>query len=440
MELRGSGLSARRVALVAGAVLSTLVVVAGLLEPRISTAAPAAPAAPVTGNATHFDALGAPYGGCGLPQEILDSQDFVAFNVYNTPGDYGFYPRPIPPSQAAKIGAWDNGRNCGRFVQVTIGDYCTGTNDGAAGQPFCRNGSWTTDRYSGATLTMVVADSCGDANAWCRDDPNHLDLSTPSLNRFARDGVPVGDLLPAHWNNRKVSWSYVPSPNYTGDLRLGFMQGAQRYWPAIAVSHLPNGIHGVEYLGESGTWTQAKPNSDMGQAFIIGPTTSAGTSYQIRVRDAADSLVNGGRVYRFTLPSQCASNCSAAYTSITYTTGDGTPPTTTTTTTTTTTPPVTGGCTTTATVTSSWNGGYQLEVAVKNTGSSTLSGWTSSFSFAADQQVVNSWNAVVSQTGRQVTANNQGYNGTLAAGASTTWGAVVNGTNPPLAGATCTPR
>ncbi|MBP2324907.1 hypothetical protein JOF56_005292 [Kibdelosporangium banguiense] len=298
-------------------VVALVVVIAGSVSPRPWISA----AATLTGNATHFDGLGAPYGGCGLPQAVLDSQDFVALNVYNTPRDYSFYPRPLPASQASKIGLWDNGRNCGRFIQVTIGDYCTGTNDGAPGQPFCRNGSWISDKYNDATLTMVVADSCGDANAWCRDDPNHLDLVTSSLNRFTKNGVPVGDLNPGHWNNRHVSWSFVPSPNYTGDLRLGFLQGAQRYWPAIAVSHLPNGIHSVEYLGANGTWQQAKPNSDMGQAFIIGPTTSAGTSYQIRVRDASDALLNNGRVYSFTLPSQCANSCSAAYTSVGYTTG-----------------------------------------------------------------------------------------------------------------------
>jgi hypothetical protein len=411
------------------AVLALAVALAALFMPWSSSAA-----APVTGNATHFDGLGAPYGGCGLPQEVLDSQDFVALNVYNTPGDYNFYPRPIPPSQASKIGLWDNGRNCGRFVQVTIGDFCTGTNDGAPSQPFCRNGSWVTDAYNGATLTMVVADSCGDSNAWCRDDPNHLDLATASLNRFVKNGVPVGDLNPAHWNNRRVSWSYVPSPNYTGDLRVGFLQGAQRYWAAIAVSHLPNGVHALEYRGADGTWQQAQPDSDMGQAFIIGPTTTAGTSYQIRVRDAADALVNGGRLYNFTLPSQCSSSCSAAYTNVSYTTGDGgggstTPPTTT--------PPSTSACTATTAVTSSWSGGYQLETTVKNTGSSPISGWTTAFSFAGGQLVGNSWNAVVSQSGPQVTANNQSYNGTLAVGAATTWGAVVSGTNQPLSGLTC---
>ncbi|WP_033262354.1 cellulose binding domain-containing protein [Amycolatopsis vancoresmycina] len=405
----------------------------------------AAPSTPVTGNATHFDALGAPYGGCGLPQEQLDSPDFVALNVYNTPGDYSFYPRPIPPAQAAKIGLWDNGRNCGRFVQVTIGDYCTGVNDGAPGQPFCRNGSWVTDGYAGAQLTMVVADSCGDANAWCRDDPGHLDLSTASLNRFIKNGAPVGDMNPAHWNNRHVSWSYVAAPNYTGDLKLGFLQGAQRYWTAIAVSHLPNGVHGVEFLGADGTWQQAQPDSDLGQAFLIGPTATAGTAYAIRVRDASDALVNDGRVYRFTLPDQCLSGCGPAYTAISYTTGTGTPtntttPTTPTAPTTTTTTPAGVSCTATAAVTSTWNGGYQLQFTVRNTGSAPVSGWTTSFSFADTQQVTNSWNAALTQTGRAVQAANQSYNGTLAAGATTTWGAVVTGSAQPVSGLACAAR
>jgi hypothetical protein len=48
----------------------------------------------VTGNATWFSGLGSPYGGCGLPQANLDSQDFLALNVQNSPGDYTNLPRP----------------------------------------------------------------------------------------------------------------------------------------------------------------------------------------------------------------------------------------------------------------------------------------------------------------------------------------------------------
>ena len=274
-----------------------------------------------TGNATYFDGLGQPYGGCGLPQSELDSQNFVALNVYNTPGDYStFYPRPMPASLGSKIGAWDNGRNCGRWVQVTIGDYCTGTNDGAPNQPFCRNGSWVADQYDGATLTMVVADSCGDGNAWCRDDPYHLDLAKGSLNAFAKNGAAVGDMYPNHWNNRRIQWQYVPPPGYTGDIRIGFLQSAQRYWAAISVTHLPNGIHGVDYQ-VNGAWQAAQLNADMGQSFIIGATQSGGTTFQIRVRDASDQLLGGGRTYTFALPASCSQSCSGPFTAVSYTTG-----------------------------------------------------------------------------------------------------------------------
>src|SRR3954451_17360971 len=147
------------------------------LQPANAAVAPPSPSAPATGNATYFDALGAPYGGCGLPQAELDTQNFVALNVYNTPGDYNFYPRPLTGANTSKIGIWNNGLNCGRWVQVEISDFCTGVNDAAPSQAFCRNGSFTADQYNGAVLNMIVADSCGDSNGWCRDDPYHLDLA-----------------------------------------------------------------------------------------------------------------------------------------------------------------------------------------------------------------------------------------------------------------------
>jgi hypothetical protein len=118
------------------AVLIALLISVSAPLPRFAAQALPPPTEPVTGNATWFEALGSPYGGCGLPQSALDSQDFVALNVYNTPGDYSFYPRPIPESMADKIGMFDNGRNCGRWLQVTVGDFCTGVNDGAPNQPF----------------------------------------------------------------------------------------------------------------------------------------------------------------------------------------------------------------------------------------------------------------------------------------------------------------
>jgi expansin (peptidoglycan-binding protein) len=416
-------------------VLIALLASVSLLLPRLAAQAVPPTPGPVTGNATWFEGLGSPYGGCGLPQAELDSQDFVALNVYNTPGDYAFYPRPIPSSLADKIGLFDNGRNCGRYVQVSIGDNCTGINDGAPNQPFCRNGAFVADAYNGATLTMVVADSCGDSNAWCRDDPYHLDFAKASLNRFVKDGAAVGDLYPGHWNNRHVTWQFVPAPDYTGDIKIGFLQGAQTWWGAVAISHLPNGIHGVEYLA-GGTWQQAQMNSDMGQSYILAPTTPGGVEFQIRVRDASDALINDGRIYSFTLPSSCSPQCATAYTQVAYATSTTPTPNPTqsdivpTPTSTPTQVPGTA-CRVTYAV-NDWGSGFTGTVTIANTGTTAVGGWTLRFAFPGNQQVGQGWSATWAQTGAGVTAANASFNGTIAPGASTQIGfnGPYSGANP----------
>jgi hypothetical protein len=392
-----------------------------------------ASAVDVTGNATWFTGLGSPYGGCGLPQADLDSQDFVALNVFDTPGDYGAFPRPVPPSMAGILGQFDNGLNCGRYVQVTIGDNCTGINDGAQNEPFCRDGAFAPDADNGATLTMVVGDSCADSNAWCRDDPFHLDLHQDSLNRFQLNGAPVGDLFPAHWNNRHVSWQFVPAPDYTGDIKIGFLQGAQTWWGATAISHLPNGIHAVQYFA-AGAWHDATMDGDMGEAYVLAPTVAGGTQFQLRVVSADDTLLNAGRVYTFSLPASCAGQCSAAYTQVGYTTSDGTatpPPTEP--------PPSTGTCAATESITNSWPGGFQADVTVTDTGTTPLSGWTVTGAFPGGQTLADSWNAVVTQSGRQVSALNAAFDGSVPGGGSTTWGMTVNGAAQALSGLGCHP-
>jgi Cellulose binding domain len=365
----------------------------------------------------------------------VDSQNYLALNVQNSPGVYSDLPRPIPAADASEIGMFDNGLNCGRWVQVTIGPNCTGVNDGAQNQPFCRNGSWVSDQYNGATLNMVVADSCDDPNAWCKDDPYHIDLHQSSLNQFVLNGQPVGNMYPGSWNNRQVTWQFIPAPNYTGDISIGALQGAQPYWPAIAISHLPNGIHGVQYYA-NGAWANATMDSDMGDDYIVAPTTGSGTagsSYEIRVVDASGNLVNNGEVYNFSLPASCLPNgCSPAYTPISYTTSTGptTPP-----------PPTTGTCTLTSSVSNSWSGGAQLQLTVTNSGTSPLTGWTAGFKLAdTAETITSSWNATVSQSGQQVSAVNASYNGSVAAGQSATFGVVVTGSNATLSGLTCGPH
>lgn len=370
----------------------------------------------VTGNATWYDALGTPYGGCGMTQDALETQNFIALNVYDTPGDYTYYTRPMPEGDS-KIGTWDNGHNCGRWVEVTIGDYCTGINNGIPNEGFCKQGEWVSDEYNGATLKMIVADSCGDSNAWCRDDPYHIDLVRKSLNTFVKDGVAVGDMDPDSWNNRQVSWKFIDSPDYSGDIQIGFLAGSKSGWTAVAVSHLANGIHGVEYWSaQDQQWVDATMDGDMGQAFIIQPHDQGGAQYSIRVTDVDDAYVNDGRVYTFDLPTTCDPECSAAYQQITYTTGTESPGA----------DQAARTCSATADIVQSWSGGYQAEVTV-TAGESKIYGWSVQWTLASDQTLGDAWNGTRTVDGSQVTVSNASWNAALAAGGSTTFGFLVLG-------------
>jgi hypothetical protein len=267
--------------------------------------------------ATHFDGMGAT-GGCGVPPALLDSEDYVALNV-----EYARYPQPYtmharPIADPGLLGEFDNGRNCGRWVRVTIGEYCTGSNGGADGRDFCVGGHWVADDLSGARLTMLVADSCQDPNGWCRDDRHHLDLHTPALQRFAKDGALVGSALAERWNNRRITWHYTEAPAYSGDVEIHFVPQAQPYWPAVVITHLKNGIHGVERL-VGGDWRTMPMVSDNGQVYVLASTPfqeGEGPPYVIRIRDASGRLVEDGRTYAFDLP--CAGPC-ADYTPVAYT-------------------------------------------------------------------------------------------------------------------------
>ncbi|OKI62837.1 glycoside hydrolase family 6 protein [Micromonospora sp. CB01531] len=82
--------------------------------------------------------------------------------------------------------------------------------------------------------------------------------------------------------------------------------------------------------------------------------------------------------------------------------------------------------------TNDWPGGFTATVTIKNLGD-PLSAWTLGFTFpTSSQSVVNGWSARWSQSGQNVTAQNESYNGSLATGASTTIGfnGAWSGANP----------
>ncbi|MFR9778876.1 GH12 family glycosyl hydrolase domain-containing protein [Micromonospora sp. MS34] len=87
----------------------------------------------------------------------------------------------------------------------------------------------------------------------------------------------------------------------------------------------------------------------------------------------------------------------------------------------TTTPPTGTGCSVRYTP-NAWNNGFTADVQITNTGSGTINGWTLTYNLPLGQTVTSAWNATVTQSGSAVTAKNLSYNGTLAPGASTSFG------------------
>ncbi|MFJ8534752.1 glycosyl hydrolase family 18 protein [Streptomyces sp. NPDC093591] len=76
--------------------------------------------------------------------------------------------------------------------------------------------------------------------------------------------------------------------------------------------------------------------------------------------------------------------------------------------------------------TQDWGSGFEGKWTVKNTGTTSLSSWTVEWDFPSGTSVTSAWDADVTSSGTHWTAKNKSWNGTLAPGASVTFG--FNGT------------
>jgi len=101
------------------------------------------------------------------------------------------------------------------------------------------------------------------------------------------------------------------------------------------------------------------------------------------------------------------------------------------------------GCSAAYSEPSVWNTGFTASVNVTNSGTTSITGWTVTLTYAGNPQIQpTGWNGTWSQTGETVTITNLSYNGSLAPGASATGiGANFNysGTHTPASSVTCTP-
>jgi endoglucanase len=99
-------------------------------------------------------------------------------------------------------------------------------------------------------------------------------------------------------------------------------------------------------------------------------------------------------------------------------------------------------CTATYSVQTQWSTGFVPVLAVANSGTTAITGWTVAFSYAGNQVIQQAgWNGTWSQSGFMVTVHNVSYNGNLAPGTTTgNIGAVFgfSGANSPPAVVACT--
>jgi len=91
-------------------------------------------------------------------------------------------------------------------------------------------------------------------------------------------------------------------------------------------------------------------------------------------------------------------------------------------------PPTNGGACRVTSVINAWNTGLTNNMTIANTGTTTFSNWTLSFTLAGGQTITSGWNATYSPASGQVTATNAGFNATVAPGASTGIGYQANHT------------
>ncbi len=89
-----------------------------------------------------------------------------------------------------------------------------------------------------------------------------------------------------------------------------------------------------------------------------------------------------------------------------------------------------GSCQVTWSVVNSWSGGFQLGFTVTNPGAAATAGWNVGFSWPGTQAITQIWSASATQSGAAVSVTNASYDGSLAAGGSTTFGLLGSGSPP----------
>ena len=79
-----------------------------------------------------------------------------------------------------------------------------------------------------------------------------------------------------------------------------------------------------------------------------------------------------------------------------------------------------------------WGTGFTGAISIKNTGTTQINGWTLTWTWSGNQQIIQSWNSIYTQSGQNVSLTNAAWNGTIGPGDTITgigFNANYSGTN-----------
>lgn len=225
---------------------------------------------------------------------------------------YTPYHRVIPSIYPAYLGLFNNGLNCGRWVQANFDTKnCNDSTSSTGISKSCPTIAGLT--YAGQTMQGYVFDSCEDNNGWCRDDAAHIDVNGGAIT-----------------NNYYTQWSFITNPYYSNpsapsylkDIWLAWFSNATQYWSYVAILNQQNGISNMQYnigntsnptwidshvLGGSNdiTWSSTSNNGQLWQVEPVNSLTDASPSanplYQMRMFDSLGYPAKNGTIYQFNL-------------------------------------------------------------------------------------------------------------------------------------------
>ncbi|MEU7589095.1 cellulose binding domain-containing protein [Micromonospora sp. NPDC049230] len=222
-------------------------------------------------------------------------------------------------------------------------------------------------------------------------------------------------------NNLNMSTTQVPtmlvSGQNDGTVTPSYVQGIYNTLPA-GVEHAWAELAGNDHL----SFTRPNPTEMRLLIPWLKTFLDNDTRYTQFLCPLADST--GVSRYNATCPLVPSDGPPAPPTSAPPTTGTPTTP-----------PPSGPTCTATYRTVNSWSGGFQGEVTV-TAGTAAINGWTVRWELNNGQSISQVWSGTLSTSGSTATVRNVSYNGSLAAGATTSFGFLGSGT-PATTSPTC---